>query len=437
MIFMEKKIKEFITHEQLLSYDYPVIVAVSGGVDSVCLLYLLHQFGYKLVLAHVNHHKRKESSIEQREMERLAKKLEIPFELLEYYDDGSDNFQKNAHEARYTFFKGLAQKYNTKYIATAHHLDDQAETILMRLLMGSNLYGYAGISIKQEYEGYQIVRPLLCVAKDEIYSYAKDRSIAYYEDSSNQSNDYLRNRIRHEILPLFKKETPNALQKLQEFSVQTKETFQFIRKKSIKYLDELNNSIRVSSFNLLDISLKKDILCLLFERFQLDKNYETILNCLKLIEKNHNKKIHLKNDFVFIIEYGIARICKKDISKSFYEELTLENSCEILSKYHFRFLKKPPQNNAIYIKLCYNSLKLPFYIRNRQPGDFIEMSYGNKKISRIFIDEKIPNEKRDQIPLIFNQDGALLWVYNLAKSKQVYEQKDTGDIYLVCEEVKA
>ena len=110
MIFMEKKIKEFITHEQLLSYDYPVIVAVSGGVDSVCLLYLLHQFGYKLVLAHVNHHKRKESSIEQREMERLAKKLEIPFELLEYYDDGSDNFQKNAHEARYTFFKSLADR---------------------------------------------------------------------------------------------------------------------------------------------------------------------------------------------------------------------------------------------------------------------------------------------------------------------------------------
>ena len=203
----------------------------------------------------------------------------------------------------------------------------------------------------------------------------------------------------------------------------------------IYFLDK--KSVVLSMDDFLDISLKKDILCLLFERFQLDKNYETILNCLKLIEKNHNKKIHLKNGFVFIIEYGIARICKKDISKSFYEELTLENSCEILNKYHFHFLKKPPQNNAIYIKLCYNSLKLPFYIRNRQPGDFIEMSYGNKKISRIFIDEKIPNEKRDQIPLIFNQDGALLWVYNLAKSKQVYEQKDTGDIYLVCEEVKA
>ncbi len=87
------------------------------------------------------------------------------------------------------------------------------------------------------------------------------------------------------------------------------------------------------------------------------------------------------------------------------------------------------------MKLCYNDLKLPFIVRNKKEGDFIKMSYGNKKVARIMIDEKIPVKQRNQIPIILNRDEEILWVYGLAKSKAVIDQKDLGDIYLVCEEM--
>lgn len=433
---MLTKVQRFLEKNNLIQSKQPVICAVSGGVDSVCLLHILHSLEFPLVLAHVNHHKREQAKMEQSAMQQLAFKLDIPFELLDYYDTGKNNFQDNAHKARYDFFKKLAKKYHTDLIATAHHLNDQAETILMRLMNGSNLYGYAGISIKQQEKDYCLIRPLLCVTKKELYAYAKEHNLLYFEDSSNASDDYLRNRIRHHILPLLEKENPNYLEKLQEFSIQAKESFNFIRKQSINYLDKQNNSIEASSFSKLDVALKKDILCLLFERHQLQKNFDIITKCVQLIEQNKNSIYHLKDSYSLVVEYGKAYISQKKEPYSFYEELNLRDSQLILNQYKFYFSKNLPQNNEKYLKLCYNDLKLPFFIRNKKEGDFINMSYGKKKVARILIDEKIPASKRNQIPLVFDKTGDLLWIYNLAKSQAVQNQKDYGDIFLVCEEVK-
>ncbi|MDE5565910.1 MAG: tRNA lysidine(34) synthetase TilS, partial [Anaeroplasmataceae bacterium] len=256
---MLERMKNFITQNQLFEKNQPIICATSGGVDSICLIHLLKDLGYKPILAHVNHHKRMESEIEQKEMEVLAKQLEIPFELFSFYDSNIDNFQNNAHHARYDFFKEIADKYHTPWIATAHHLDDQAETILMRLCSGSNLYGYAGISICLEQNNYKIARPLLFASKNELYEYAKKMNYTFFEDISNASDDYFRNRLRHHILPDLKKETPALLEKLQEFSIQAKEAFQFIRNQSIKILNQQNNIISVEDFLLLDIAIQKDV----------------------------------------------------------------------------------------------------------------------------------------------------------------------------------
>ncbi len=432
---MEKKVLDFIGKENLFTPKDTIICAVSGGVDSVCLLHILHSLKYSLVLAHVNHHKRKESQEEELSMQRLAKSLNIPFELLDYYDEHKDNFQAMAHHARYSFFKALAKKYNTSIIATAHHLNDQAETILMRLIGGSNLYGYAGISIKKQEEGFTFVRPLLCVSKEEIYAYAKKKNLIFFEDSSNTSDAYLRNRIRKNILPLFAQENESYLTKIQEFSILAKQSFHFIRNQSINYLDKLNNIIEVSSFRDMDIALQKDILCLLFERYELEKNNDIITSCLRLIQNNQNKTISLKENYFFYVTYGKAYIEKENQIDLFEKALDLNKPVQIHDQYLLYFSKKNPQNNAKYLKLCYNDLKLPFIVRNKKEGDFIKMSYGNKKVARIMIDEKISVKKRNQIPIILNRDEEILWVYGLAKSKAVIDQKDLGDIYLVCEEM--
>lgn len=431
---MEKKVLDFMQKENIIP-TCPIICAVSGGVDSICLLNILHKLNFSLILAHVNHHKREESFIEQKEMEKLALKLNIPFELLDYYQEDNKNFQAKAHDARYEFFKKLALKYNTSVIATAHHLDDQAETIIMRLIKGSNLYGYGGISILKNEDEFTFIRPLLCLNKDDLYKYAVDNNLKYFEDCSNNDDDYLRNRIRHHILPLLKKESVDCLNKIQEFSIQSKEAFNYIRKDSINYLNKLNNIIEISSFNSFDIALKKDIICLLFEKFNLEKNYDIILKCIDLIKQNKNCTFNLKDNYNFIIEYKKAYIDKLNDKLDYEEKIDINDTIIILDKYKFYFSKKIPQNNEKYLKLCYNSLKLPFFIRNRKDGDFICFSYGTKKVSRVMIDCKIPASKRNQYPLIFDNDGNLLWIYNLAKNKLVQEQKQNSDIYFVCEEV--
>ena len=431
---MKNKIKKYIIDNNLLDKNEYVIVAVSGGVDSIFLLHILYDLGYKTVLAHVNHHKRLESENEAIQMKELASSLKIPYELLNYHYNNKSNFHDHAHNARYNFFKKIADKYNTKYIATAHHLDDQAETILIKLLNGSNLFGYGGISNKLIDDTYNIIRPLLCVTKDDIYEYVHKYQLTYFEDSSNKENDYLRNRIRHNIIPLLKNEEPNLLYKLQEFSIQAKDAFNYIRNQSINYLNKTKNTIEISSFTTLDDVLKKDIICLLFERYPIRKNNDIILKCLSLLNNtNGTKKLSLKNDYYFIISYDKAEIKKIIKTTDYQEKLTINNEVIIENKYKFYFSKNLPKNNAKYIKLCYNSLELPLIIRNKKDGDYIKMSYGNKKVSRLMIDHKITLEERKTIPLVFDSNNNLLWVVPIAKSDTVINQKQSSDIYLVCE----
>ncbi len=432
---MEKKVLDFI-HKNNLIIKQPIICATSGGVDSVCLLHILHKLGYSVVLAHVNHHKRIESLEEEKAMQELSLSLKIPFEVLEYYYDGTDNFHNDSHHSRYDFFRRLCDKYKTDTIATAHHRDDQIETILIKLMEGSNLYGYGGISICNFDGIYRIIRPLLCLDKEDLYHYAKKHHLKYFEDSSNAEDDFLRNRLRHHVIPLLKQECSDLTNKISQYSIQVKEAFQYIRSKSIDYLNQTNNSIDLESFQTLDIALKKDVLSLLLERHDIRRSNRIILDMLSILEDNAGtKKIVLENGYVFIRKYKKAHIEKTIQSDLMNLSIDLEDEIIYKEKYKFYFSKKIPINNAKYIKLCYNSLELPFEVRSKKDGDIISLLIGNKKVSRVFIDYKIPLNERKNIPIITNNKGDILWIYDLVKSKEVYNQKNNGDIYFVCEEL--
>lgn len=432
---MEKKVNEFIKQHNLI-LDKPIIVAVSGGADSVSLLYVLKNLGYSLILAHVNHNKREASKIEEASMRDLAKELNISFELLDYHYSNLDNFQAEAHHARYNFFKSLCDKYNTNIIATAHHKDDQIETVLMKLMEGSNLYGYGGISILNERDGYLFVRPLLCVTKEEIYAYCKKNNLIYFEDSSNQEDDYLRNRLRHKVIPILKEECPSLSDKIMEYSIQLHEAFDYIREESISYLDKNNNKINLDSFHNLNIAVKKDILSLLLERSFIRKNNDIIDNMLKLLKtKDGNKELHLENNYRFVKSYNLAYISKGNIKENKEYQLDLGDEI-IVGDYRFYLTKSHNNICANYINICYNDLVFPLTIRYRKDGDMMNIGIGNKRVSRILIDKKVPKEKRDQIPLVLDKNQNVLWVVGYQKSTDVSNMKDKGDIYLVCEVVK-
>ncbi len=432
---MEELVKNFLKQNNII-ITKPCVVAVSGGADSVCLLHIMINLGYQCILAHVNHHKRKESDIEEEAMRALAKELNIPFELLSYNHNNIGNFENDAHHARYQFFRDVCQKYDTNVILTAHHLDDQIESILMKIMEGSNLYGYAGVPVLTTNDSeFVTIRPLLCVSKEQIYKYMEDNKYPYFEDISNKSDDYLRNRIRHHVTPFLKKECRDIYNKISEYSTQAHEAFSFIRNESIKYLELNLGRIDTTTFNDLDIALKKDIISLMLEGYNIRKNKDIILNILDILSSSDgNKKLMLMQDYIFVREYNLGYIKKESKISNEILELGLHDRTIFNGKYLFYFSKNKPNSNVKSIKLCYNMHKLPFIIRTRQSDDEIAMSFGTKKINRLFIDEKVAKDLRDDIPLIFDNDNNLLWVYGYAKSIDITKEKNDGDIYLVCEE---
>ena len=167
-------------HLNKLDKNRPVVIALSGGVDSTVLFDLLLKAGFQVVIAHVNHHKRIESNFEEEYIRDLVKEKECPIEVLHYNHEG-ENFQAEAHNSRYEFFKEVLKKYNASCIVTAHHYMDNLETIIMNIIRGSNIYGYAGIKEFIEKDEIKIIRPLINVCKDELYKYACENNIKYFK----------------------------------------------------------------------------------------------------------------------------------------------------------------------------------------------------------------------------------------------------------------
>lgn len=432
---MENKVKEFIINNKL-NIDNTIICAVSGGVDSVVLISILNKLGYKLVLAHVNHNVRKESLIEEKAMEEYAKELGCPFELLDYHFDNEGNFESKAREARYNFFDSLCKKYNTDIIATAHHLDDQIETVLMKIMDGSNLYGYGGIAVKYDNSRYRVIRPLLCVSKEEIYNYAKLNNLKYFEDYTNESDEYLRNRLRHNVIPLLKNECRDIYDKIEKYSLMVHEAFDFIRGISIKYLSDNNDIIDIISFNEFDIAVRKDIISLLLERNNINRNNNIINDSVSFLSGSDGSKyIALSDGFNLYREYDKAYVSKCDNSIPNKVYIDIEKEAIFDNRLKIYFSKNIPLNNAKYIKLCYNELKLPLEVRPKNKGDFISIDGGIKKVSRVFIDRKVPSSIRNRVPIICDNSGNIIWIYDYLKSNEVYKMKKEGSLYLVVEEI--
>ena len=206
----------------LLNDNEYVVIALSGGPDSMALLNILIELrkekNINIVCAHVNHNLRIESENEKVFVEEYCKKNNIIFEYMkiEKYDNGFSEVE--ARSKRYEFFDYIVNKYNSKYLLTAHHADDLIETILMRIGRGSNLKGYSGFSIKSKRKNYNLLKPLIYYTKSEIMLYLEKNNIPYVIDNTNLKDEYTRNRYRHNILPYLKEEYKDVHEKYLKFS---------------------------------------------------------------------------------------------------------------------------------------------------------------------------------------------------------------------------
>lgn len=236
-----KKAEQTIQEFNMLKCDDRVIVAVSGGPDSVALLEVLNKLKKKwhlfLHIAHLNHMLRKdESDNDDAFVKELAKKLKLPItcksiEVRDFAREAKLSLEEAAREARYNFLLNLARENRAPKIALGHNQDDQAETVLMRFLRGSGLSGLRGIPAKREMDGCIIIRPLIRVRRSEILNFLSARNLPFRTDSSNLKNLYFRNRVRNTLLPSLEKNfNPNIKTLLVNFAANISEDFDFLEK---------------------------------------------------------------------------------------------------------------------------------------------------------------------------------------------------------------
>ena len=431
-----KRELEFL--EESITDNSKVIIACSGGPDSMCLLNLLIRLKTKknleLIVAHDNHKLRSVSDDEAKMVEDYAKKNKVTFELQELDYQNAKFSEDDAHRKRYKFFKSLIKKYKANYLVTAHHGDDLIETILMRIARGSNLNGYIGIKRVTQNEDYVTLRPLLSTTKDEIIKYNENEFIPYVIDESNDSLKYTRNRYRKNILPFLKNEDEYIHLKYLKFSEELEEYDNFVN----NYIKEkefiVDNQIVINKITNESEFIKRKTIELIVKSIQLNDYFNISDNqmneLLKLIY-NSNKSIDLNNNYIGINEYGYLKIIKKPNKE--YQEIILDKDLEFLGfNFYYNCDNGNSSNNCIYLNS--SEVTLPLKLRTRCNGDKMQvLNLGTKKINDIFIDNKINKELRSNYPILVDAKNNIIWLPSLKKSQFCKDKSEKYDIIIKCE----
>ncbi len=437
-----EEVYNFIRKEIGLSVGDTIVVGVSGGPDSMALLYILNEFKNKMdlniICAHVNHNKRKESEQEKIDLENYCKKNNITFEYIKVTNWGDDNFHNEARSVRYNFFEELVYNYGAKYLMTAHQGDDLIETILMRIVRGSTLKGYSGFSRIVDKGDYKIIRPLITVTKDEILKFDEKNGIQYAIDESNNENHYTRNRYRHTVLPFLKQEEPNIHKKFLKFSETLLKNSNYIDSVASKEFNKVfqNGNLDIDKFKSLDPVIQTKIIYNILEKIYGDDllivgNAHVDLIFGLISSNKSNSVVHLPNNVIVVKSYNELTFSYDDDINDQYE-IQID---EIVNLPNGKIIEKVDETNDTSnytIKLNSKEVTLPLYVRNRRDGDKIKLKGLNayKKVSEIFINEKIKTSDRNSWPVVLDSKEEIVWLPGLKKSNLDKKNTEEYDIIL-------
>ena len=437
-----EEVYNFIRKEIGLSVGDTIVVGVSGGPDSMALLYILNEFKNKMdlniICAHVNHNKRKESEQEKIDLENYCKKNNITFEYIKVTNWGDDNFHNEARSVRYNFFEELVYNYGAKYLMTAHQGDDLIETILMRIVRGSTLKGYSGFSRIVDKGDYKIIRPLITVTKDEILKFDEKNGIQYAIDESNNEDHYTRNRYRHTVLPFLKQEEPNIHKKFLKFSETLLKNSNYIDSVANKEFNKVfqNGNLDIDKFKSLDPVIQTKIIYNILEKIYGDDllivgNAHVDLIFGLISSNKSNSVVHLPNNVIVVKSYNELTFSYDDDVNDQYE-IQID---EIVNLPNGKIIEKVDETNDTSnytIKLNSKEVTLPLYVRNRRDGDKIKLKGLNayKKVSEIFINEKIKTSDRNSWPVVLDSKEEIVWLPELKKSNLDKKNTEEYDIIL-------
>ena len=455
---IRKRFLKFIKEKNIVKSGDKILVGLSGGPDSVCMLNLLcsirDEEKIEVAAAHINHMLRGEEADKDEEYsKRLCESLGVRFfskriDINKYALETGKSSELAGREARYDFFDEIINKINFNKIATAHNANDQAETILMRIMRGTGLEGLGGIPVERE---GKYIRPILFMKREEVEQYCKENNLNPHIDATNLERIYSRNKVRLDILPYMKNNfNPNIVETINRMALLLQDDNEFIEGEVNKaYKDncfERENSIVISKnlFNIHSAIVTRVIRKALFaiNKSNYDMEMKNIEDIIELSNLGTNKRVDLPKDIYAENVYGDIIIRKKEyIKNKLSNELTL-NKKDILhnevifDEYIINFdvvnNKDIKQENDELIKnFDYDKIN-NVIIRYRKDGDRITPlgMKGSKKLKDIFIDMKIPKEKRDEIPLIqFNDD--ISWIVGIKMSDKFKITKETKHILKV------
>lgn len=424
-----------------LNSNDTIIVAVSGGPDSMALLHLLIKNRevnkFNIVCAHVDHNVRKESASELLFVKEYCGKNNVIFESMKIEEKITNNFESIARNIRYNFFKSLIKKYNAKYLFTAHHGDDLIETILMRIVRGSNLNGYAGFKYISKQDNYYQVKPLITVTKQDIINYNKDNNIDWVEDKTNKEDIHTRNRYRNYILPKLKEENKQVNLKFLKYSETLLEANDYIESQVDKVFASIyvDDKINLSLFNEQDRFIKKCILYRILKIIYQDDihniNDKHIDSLLDLSVINGSASCNLPLNKVALKNYKYIYFTNHIDEQNSYNYI-LDKRQELPNKMIIEVQKEVKDNSNFTCLLNSSEIELPLIIRTKTDGDRISVKNldGSKKVSDIFITEKVDKDKRELWPIVTDSKNNVLWIPGLKKSKYSKQFEEKYDIIL-------
>ena len=416
----------------MLSYGDKVVLGVSGGADSLALLYVLsemREYGLELIVAHLNHGIRGEEADRDSEfVEDKARTLGLRFEYkkvdtIAFKDESKLSLEDAARTLRYEFLNDALTRNDASKVATAHTMDDQAETVLMRLLRGSGLRGLSGIPPVSR--GY-LIRPLLFVRRSEIEGYLNSKGIEWVEDSTNRSKEFLRNRIRHDLIPELQNYNPRLIETLartadilradEEFiSGEAEKCFNDIFRKNgpdeiVGDLNKYRNIAKSLRLSTLRLSIEKS------DKSLKDVSYTHIAAADDfLLSSSASGEAELPEGAVLAKGYDIFVVTKKSLLSHQFS-YTIESPGK-WSFPEFRVEIERTNSDTLHThdeSTAYfdpDSIEFPVQVRSVKPGDrLIPLGMKNsKKVQDYFTDTKVPKFRRNRVP-IFISKGEIFWI---------------------------
>lgn len=431
-----EKVLSTINKYNLIENGDKIVLGVSGGPDSICLLHILNRlkenFDIEIYAAHLNHQLRGiEAQKDALYVSQMCEDMGITYfiksiDVSKYCKENSLSIEEGARKLRYEMFDEIKLKTYSNKIAIGHNLNDQAETILMRIMRGTGLQGLRGIEYIRD---NGIIRPLLDVERTEIEKYCEDNNLNPRIDKTNLESIYTRNKIRLELIPYMKDNfNSNTVESIVRMSNSLRQDSDYIEEQAKMKFDEVCNlnsnevEIELKDYINLNIAIKNRVIRNSIKYILGDTNFldqKHIEDVIELENENKiNKKITLPRGIFAYRKQSVILLTTKEIineeiefcynipSNGFVKikELGLIIETQRMPIDRYRSLRADKDSKGF----DFNKLKGGILVRNRKQGDKIKLAGGTKKLKDLFIDLKIPREDRDKIPVILDEQGVLL-----------------------------